>query len=54
MKRVEIYAHAGPFAENKDVARDLRLKEIAPALDKGEDVVLSFEKVELKISTFWG
>ena len=52
MKRIEIYAHAGPFAENKDVARDLRLREIIPALDKGDDVVLSFEKVDAVTQSF--
>ena len=52
MKRIEIHAHAGPFAENKDVARDLRLKEIIPALDTGEDVILSFEKVDAVTQSF--
>jgi hypothetical protein len=52
MKRIEIYAHAGAFAENKDVARALRLKEIIPALDKGEDVVLGFERVDVVTQSF--
>ena len=52
MKRIEIHAHAGSFAENKDVARDLRLREIIPALDKGEDVVLSFERVDAVTQSF--
>lgn len=52
MKRIEIFAHAGAFAENKDAARDLRLNEIIPALDRGEDVVLSFERVEAVTQSF--
>lgn len=52
MKRIEIHSHAGAFAENKDVARDLRLKEIVPALDRGEDVVLSFEGVDAVTQSF--
>ena len=52
MKRIEIYAHAGAFAENKDVARDLRLKEIVPALDGGDDVVLSFDRVDAATQSF--
>ncbi|HAH05218.1 MAG TPA: hypothetical protein DCM05_01635 [Elusimicrobia bacterium] len=52
MKRIEIHAHAGAFAENKDAARDLRLKEIIPALDKGESVVLSFERVDAVTQSF--
>lgn len=52
MKRIEIFPHAGAFAENKDVARDLRLKEIIPALDRGEDVLLNFERVDAVTQSF--
>ncbi len=52
MKRIGIYARAGAFAENKDVARDLRLKEIIPALERKEDVILDFEKVEAATQSF--
>lgn len=52
MKPIEIHAHAGSFAENKDVARDLRLREIIPALDRGEDVVLNFERVDAVTQSF--
>ncbi|MBI2070966.1 MAG: STAS-like domain-containing protein [Elusimicrobia bacterium] len=52
MRRIDIYAHAGAFAENKDVARDLRLNEILPALEKKEDVVLNFEKVDAVTQSF--
>jgi len=30
------------FAENKDVAKELRLSRLLPALDSGEDVVIDF------------
>lgn len=30
------------FAENKDVAKKLRIEEIIPALSKGDEVVLDF------------
>lgn len=40
--QIDIKKHAGSFAENKDVARTLRLEHIAPALTKGEEVVLDF------------
>ena len=52
MKQIDIYVHAGAFAENKDVARDLRLKELIPALDRGEDVVLSFDRVDAVTQSF--
>lgn len=52
MKRIEIHARAGAFAENKDVARDLRLNEIVPALERKEDVVLDFERVEATTQSF--
>ena len=52
MKRIEICAHAGAFAENKDVARELPLNEILPALEGGEDVVLDFERVDAVTQSF--
>lgn len=33
---------AGTFAENKDVARDLRVTMLMPALERGETVILDF------------
>ena len=35
----------GSFAENKDKARDLRLKKILPALEQNKEVILDFEKI---------
>ncbi|MBI5242315.1 MAG: STAS-like domain-containing protein [Elusimicrobia bacterium] len=52
MKRIEIRVHAGAFAENKDIARDLRLKELIPSLEKNEDIVLDFEGVEAATQSF--
>lgn len=45
MKTIVIFDKAGAFAENKDVARDIRKQEIIPALDKNEEVVLDFQRV---------
>lgn len=45
MKKIAILERAGAFAENKDVARDIRIQEIIPALDKNEEVVLDFQGV---------
>ena len=53
MKRIiKIFERAGEFAENKDVAKDIRLQEIIPALEKKEEVVLDFEKVGAATQSF--
>lgn len=38
--------HLGSFASNKDVASDLRIKEILPRLAKHEEIILDFAGVE--------
>jgi hypothetical protein len=52
MKLIEIRDHAGAFAENKDTARDLRLNEIIPALERKEEVVLDFSGVDATTQSF--
>lgn len=42
----------GVFAENKDVARDIRQKQINPALINNEDVVINFEGVNSATQSF--
>lgn len=49
---INIFQHAGDFAENKDVARDLRVEKITPTLDKGEGVILDFENVASTTQSF--
>lgn len=43
---------AGTFAENKDVARDLRRGILAPALKRRELVILDFSGVEGATQSF--
>jgi len=50
--RIGIRGRAGAFAENKDAARDIRLSEIIPALERGEDVVLDFSGVDAATQSF--
>lgn len=45
MSSVVIKKYAGTFAENKDIARKIRLKEIMPSLKKGQIVTLDFSEV---------
>ena len=52
MKKIILYNQTGEFAENKDVARDIRLQEIIPALTKNEEVILDFEKVDAATQSF--
>lgn len=52
MKTIFIFDKAGSFAENKDVAREIRLNNIIPALADNEEVVLDFEKVDAVTQSF--
>ena len=52
MKQISIFEKVGVFAENKDVARDIRLQEIIPALEQNKAVTLDFTKVEAATQSF--
>jgi len=52
MKHIPIFANVGPFAENKDIAREMRLKEILPACERKEEVILDFENVNGATQSF--
>lgn len=42
---ISIKVKAGSFAENKDVARELRIKRIMPALKRNQMVILDFSGI---------
>lgn len=52
MKTIGIRERAGAFAENKDTARDIRIHEIIPALERNEPVILDFAGVEATTQSF--
>ncbi len=52
MTLIDLHAAVGDFAENKDIARDIRLQKIIPALERGEEVVLDFESVSGATQSF--
>lgn len=52
MKTIKIFDLAGVFAENKDVARDIRVTKIIPALKKNGSVVLNFSRVDAATQSF--
>jgi hypothetical protein len=49
---VKMLTAAGTFAENKDLARELRRDTILPALHDGKKVVLDFSGVESTTQSF--
>jgi len=52
MKEIELFPKTGNFAENKDVARELRINEIIPALKNHRVVILDFNKVDSATQSF--
>ena len=44
-KSIKIRPLAGDFAENKEIAKKLRIEQIMPALSKGNEVILDFDGV---------
>ena len=52
MTKINILKTAGIFAENKDIARDLLIKTLVPALEKGEEIVIDFGGVEGATQSF--
>lgn len=52
MKTIKMFKFAGEFAENKDIARKVRIDLITPPLKKGNEVVLDFAKVGSTTQSF--
>ena len=52
MKIIKLLPKTGVFAENKDIARDIRIKDITPVLEKNGEITLDFEGVESATQSF--
>lgn len=52
MMEIRIINLTGSFAENKDLARDIRISKIVPALEKKEEIILDFEGIEGATQSF--
>ncbi len=52
MNEVRIFMLAGQFAGNKDIAREIRLRHILPAIESGGSITLDFGKVESATQSF--
>ncbi|MEO7364373.1 MAG: STAS-like domain-containing protein [Candidatus Saccharimonadales bacterium] len=49
---VKIIKLAGVFAENKDIAREIRVGTLQPALKKSKSIVLDFNGVDAATQSF--
>ena len=52
MNNICILDRVGAFAENKDIARDIRIKEIVPLLEQGREIILDFNGVGAATQSF--
>ena len=51
-KIIRIQIVAGTFAENKDIAKKLRIEEVIPTLSKNQDITFDFENVQGATQSF--
>lgn len=49
---IKFYRRTGNFAGNKDLAKEIRTKEIIPALNKGKEIILNFKGIESTTQSF--
>lgn len=52
MKNIKLFERVGSFAENKDIARDIRIKEIIPSIENGRDIVIDFDNIDATTQSF--
>lgn len=52
MKTIKLYQKVGSFAENKDVAKEIRLTDIIPAVQNNKEIVLDFENIDGATQSF--
>lgn len=52
MKHIKLFPQVGAFAENKDIAREIRLKKIVPSLEKNRGIILDFKSIDAATQSF--
>ena len=52
MIHIKLFKQVGPFAENKDIARKIRLGKLIPALNNNQKVILDFENIDGATQSF--
>jgi len=51
-KTIKLKQLAGEFAENKDIAKKVRIEEIMPVLAKGKEIIIDFSGVSGATQSF--
>jgi hypothetical protein len=49
---IKLYDLVGSFAENKDIAKEIRVTKILPALEDNKKVILDFENIKSATQSF--
>ncbi|TRZ50654.1 DUF4325 domain-containing protein [bacterium] len=52
MTEIVLLPKTGSFAENKDIAKDIRTNELIPLLENNENVILNFEGIDAATQSF--
>lgn len=52
MIQIKLLPIVGSFAENKDLARKVRLEKVIPALEKKQKIVLDFKGIDSATQSF--
>jgi len=52
MREIFIHKKTGSFAGNKDIAKEIRIKEILPGIDKEDKVIINFKDVDEATQSF--
>lgn len=52
MIEIKLVEKTGNFAENKDIARDIRVKQLIPSLKKHQKIVLNFSGIDATTQSF--
>lgn len=50
--KIKLIDYVNSFAENKDVAREIRLTKIIPVLEKNQNVILDFSNIDSVTQSF--
>lgn len=51
-KIIKLKKIAGDFAENKDIAKKLRIEEVMPALLRGDEIIFDFDGISGATQSF--
>jgi hypothetical protein len=52
MITIKLFKQTGSFAENKDIARKIRLEKIMPSLEQNQQITLDFSGIEATTQSF--